>query len=176
MAASVRRSIHKYRRRELRSTVLCGMSANSTLSLWGQYFTPSEGFDTYVVDPADVGADPGEDGGLLIVVAAHAGAEAHHAVHVPGAVAVLAVQGTSRVSLRNKRERNVHEAAAQAPRMFVKRKEKVLTLQLASLPSPPAQTMLLVTRLPHQSYLLQVSWLTTGRRACCRMSAIGPPA
>lgn len=74
------------------------------------------------------------------------------------------------------RERNVHEAATQALRTFVKYKEKWLTLQLASWPSPPAQTMLLVTRLPHQSYLLQVSWPTTGRRACCRTSAIGPPA
>jgi len=36
--------------------------------------------------------------------------------------------------------------------------------------------MLLVTRLPHQSDLVQVELPTTGRRACCRMSAIGPPA
>ena len=33
------------------------------------------------------------------VVAAHAGAEADHSVHVPGAVGVLAVQGAARVSL-----------------------------------------------------------------------------
>lgn len=29
-------------------------------------------FPTHVVDPVNVGADPGEDGGLLGVVAAHA--------------------------------------------------------------------------------------------------------
>ena len=51
-----------------------------------------------------------------------------------------------------------------------------LTLQLARSPSPPAQTMLVVTRLPHQSFLEQLSWLTTGRRACWRASARGPPA
>lgn len=71
---------------------------------------------TYVVDPADVGADPGEDRGLLVVVAAHAGAKAHHAVHVPGAIGVLAVQGTARVSLKDKREK----CANRALRAFVK--------------------------------------------------------
>lgn len=71
---------------------------------------------TYVVDPVDVAADPGEDRGLLVVVAAHAGAKAHHAVHVPGAIGVLAVQGTARVSLKKKREK----CANGAPRMLVK--------------------------------------------------------
>lgn len=52
----------------------------------------------------------------------------------------------------------------------------VLTLQLARSPPPPAQIMLLVTRLPHQSDLVQVEWPTTGRKACCRTSAMGPPA
>lgn len=60
-------------------------------------------FFTYVVDPAHVGADPGEDGGLLGVVAAHAGAEAHHTMDLPGAIVALAVQGTTRVSLKWKR-------------------------------------------------------------------------
>ena len=62
-------------------------------------------FFTHVVDPADVGADPGEDGGLLGVVAAHAGAKAHHTVDVPGAIRVLAVQGTAGVSLKGNRDR-----------------------------------------------------------------------
>lgn len=87
-------------------------------------FSPNPNPNTYIVDPADVGADPGEDRGLLIVVAAHAGAKAHHTVHVPGAISVLAVQGSSGVSLKNKREKEVHEAATQAPRMFVKYKER----------------------------------------------------
>lgn len=60
-----------------------------------------EAFCTHVVDPVDVGADPGEDRGLLVVVAAHAGAKAHHTVHIPGAIGVLAVQGTAGVSLDN---------------------------------------------------------------------------
>lgn len=81
------------------------MSTNSSFSLWDQYFTTFEGFYTYIVDPVDVGADPGEDRGLLIVVTAHAGAKAHHTVHIPGAIRVLAVQGTSGVSLKNKREK-----------------------------------------------------------------------
>lgn len=37
----------------------------------------------YAVDPVHVGADFGEDGGLLGVVAAHAGAEADDAVNLP---------------------------------------------------------------------------------------------
>lgn len=65
---------------------------------------------THVVDPAHVGADPGEDRGLLVVVAAHAGAEAHHTMHVPGAVSVLAVQGTARVALKRERERRAARA------------------------------------------------------------------
>ena len=56
-------------------------------------------FPTHVVDPGDVGADPGEHRGLLGVVAAHAGAEAHHTVDFPGTIRALTVQGTARVSL-----------------------------------------------------------------------------
>lgn len=78
------------------------LSTNSSFSFWDQDFTS---FYTYVVDPVDVSADPGEDRGLLIVVAAHAGAKAHHTVHVPGAIRVLAVQRTSGVSLENKRDK-----------------------------------------------------------------------
>lgn len=132
-------------------------------------------FFTYVVDPVDVGTDPGEDRGLLVVVAAHAGAKTNHAVHIPGAIGTLAVQGSARISLKSRREMCMRLQL----RLYVclwHTKEKWLTLQLASWPSPPAQTMLVVTRVPHQSYLLQVSWPTMGRRACCRMSAIGPPA
>lgn len=62
-------------------------------------------FFTHVVDPGDVGADPGEDGGLLGVVAAHARAEAHHTVDIPGAITVLTVQGTARVSLKGNRDK-----------------------------------------------------------------------
>lgn len=57
-----------------------------------------------------------------------------------------------------------------------KNTNKVLTLQLDSLPSPPAHTIFSVTKLLHQSGLLQVAWLTMGSRACCRISARGPPA
>ena len=56
---------------------------------------------THVVDPGDVGAHTGEDGRLLGVVAAHAGAEAHHPVDVPGPIGVLAVQGSTGVSLEH---------------------------------------------------------------------------
>lgn len=41
-----------------------------------------------------------EDGGLLEDVAALTRTKAHHAVDVPGAVRVLAVQGAAGVSLR----------------------------------------------------------------------------
>lgn len=51
-----------------------------------------------------------------------------------------------------------------------------LTLQLDSWPSPPAHTICSVTRVLHQSGLLQVAWLTMGSIACCRASARGPPA
>ncbi|TNN76576.1 hypothetical protein EYF80_013226 [Liparis tanakae] len=54
--------------------------------------------------PRDVGADPSEDRGLLGVVAAPAGAEAHHAVHVPGPIRVLTVQGTAGVALQRNTE------------------------------------------------------------------------
>ena len=51
-----------------------------------------------------------------------------------------------------------------------------LTLHPATTPSPPAQTMVSLTMGPHQSGLVQVAWSTTGSRACCRFSAMGPPA
>lgn len=41
-----------------------------------------------------------EDRGLLQDVAALAGTEAHHAVDVPGAIGVLAIQGATRVTLQ----------------------------------------------------------------------------
>lgn len=60
--------------------------------------------------------------------------------------------------------------------LFLSLVATTLTLQLASTPVPPAQIILSVTRLPHQSDLVQVGMPTTGRWACCRMSAMGPPA
>lgn len=94
---------------------------------------------------------------------------------VPGAIRVLTVQGTTGVSLQGNSEEYLHELRIS---FHINLYFQVirLTLQLASTPSPPAQIMLLVTRVPHQSLLEQVEWPTTGRRACCRMSAMGPPA
>lgn len=51
-----------------------------------------------------------------------------------------------------------------------------LTLHPATMPSPPAHTILSVARTLHQSSCEQVSWSTTGRRACWRTSAGGPSA
>ena len=70
------------------------MGRDNVLKCWGC---------THVVDPGNVGTDAGEDGGLLGVVAAHAGAKAHHTVNIPGAIRVLAVQGATGVSLQGKR-------------------------------------------------------------------------
>lgn len=94
---------------------------------------------------------------------------------IPGAIRVLTVQGTTGVSLQGNSEEYLHELriSFHINHYF---QGIGLTLQLASTPSPPAQIMLSVTRLPHQSPLEQVEWPTTGRRACCRMSAMGPPA
>lgn len=54
---------------------------------------------THRVDPVDVGADSGEDGGLLGVIAAEPRAKADDAMHLPGTGGVLAVQWATRVSL-----------------------------------------------------------------------------
>lgn len=80
------------------------MSKNCSLYLWRHYFSNVHVFFTHVVDPVDVGTDSGEDRGLLVVVAAHAGAKTNHAVHIPGAIGTLAVQGSARISLKSKRE------------------------------------------------------------------------
>lgn len=53
----------------------------------------------YRVDPFAVGADLGEDGGLLGVVATEPEAKAHNTMNLPGAVRVLAVQRATRVAL-----------------------------------------------------------------------------
>lgn len=55
---------------------------------------------SYRIDPVNVVGDPSEDRGLVVVVAAEGGPEADHAVHLPLAVGLLAVQRSSRVSLR----------------------------------------------------------------------------
>lgn len=54
--------------------------------------------------------------------------------------------------------------------------EEALTLHPPTIPSPPAQTMLVLTAIPHQSRREQVAWSATGISACCRLSAMGPPA
>lgn len=51
-----------------------------------------------------------------------------------------------------------------------------LTLHPATMPSPPAHTIFSVARTLHQSFCEQVSWCTTGRRACWRTCACGPSA
>lgn len=50
---------------------------------------------TYGADPVDVGADPGEDSGLLREVAAKTRAKADNTVNFPGTTWVLAVQRTT---------------------------------------------------------------------------------
>lgn len=61
--------------------------------------TGDRGELAYAVDPVHVGGDSGEDGGLLGVVAAVAGAEADDAVNLPSSFAVLAVQRAARIPL-----------------------------------------------------------------------------
>lgn len=51
-----------------------------------------------------------------------------------------------------------------------------LTLHPPTTPSPPAHTMLVWIAGPHQSYWVQVAWSATGIKACCSLSAMGPPA
>lgn len=55
----------------------------------------------YRVDPVVEGGDSGEDGGLLVVVAAQRKDKAGDAVNLPGSLRVLTVQGTTRVTLDN---------------------------------------------------------------------------
>lgn len=63
-----------------------------------------KGLGAYRADPVDVGADLGEDGGLLGEIAAEPGAEADNAVNLPGTISVLAVQRAARVPLSHVRE------------------------------------------------------------------------
>lgn len=59
---------------------------------------------THVVHPADVGRRAGEDGGLLVGVAARGGHKAGHTVNNPLAVDA-AVQGATRVTLQGSRDK-----------------------------------------------------------------------
>lgn len=54
---------------------------------------------THFIDPGNVARHTGEDGGLLGVVAAQAGAKTHNAMNIPGAVTSLAVQRATRITL-----------------------------------------------------------------------------
>lgn len=58
--------------------------------------------DSYIADPVDVGADLGEDSGLLGVIAAESRPKADDAVNLPGAISGLTVERTTRVSLKGK--------------------------------------------------------------------------
>src|SRR4029434_508815 len=51
-----------------------------------------------------------------------------------------------------------------------------LTMQDPVVPSPPAHTILSVRRKLHQSGCLQMSYSTTGSRACCSESEPSPLA
>lgn len=70
-------------------------SNNTTLN----EITLVSGSEAYRVDPVHVGADAGEDGGLLGEIAAEPGAKADDAVNLPDTSSVLAVQGAARVAL-----------------------------------------------------------------------------
>ena len=54
---------------------------------------------SYRTDPVIVVGDPGEDGGLAVVVAAEGGPEADYAMHLPLAIICLAVQWPAGVPL-----------------------------------------------------------------------------
>lgn len=54
---------------------------------------------THVVDPGDVGGHTGENGRLLVIVAAHTGAKAYHTINYPGTIRSLTVQRATRVTL-----------------------------------------------------------------------------
>lgn len=65
--------------------------------------------NTDAVHPADVGRDAGEDGGLLVGVAAVGGHKAGHTVDNPFAVDT-AVQGATRVTLEKPHHRQTSES------------------------------------------------------------------
>lgn len=56
---------------------------------------------TYVVDPVGIGTDAGEDRGLLRVVASQAGAKTDNTLYIPLTFGVLAVQGATRITLKD---------------------------------------------------------------------------
>lgn len=56
---------------------------------------------TYIVDPADVGADLGEDCWLLGIIAAQARAKAYNTINCPDTISILAVQGATRITLNH---------------------------------------------------------------------------
>lgn len=73
--------------------------------------------NTDAVHPADVGRDTGEDGGLLVGVAARGGHKAGHAMDNPLAVDA-AVQGAAGVTLEIQRKRITERTQSQEFRTF----------------------------------------------------------
>ena len=65
---------------------------------------------THSADPVHVGADLGEDGGLLGEVAAEPRAEADDAVHLPRPVSTLAVQGAAGVALSHGSNMSINQS------------------------------------------------------------------
>lgn len=73
------------------------------------------GSGAYRADPVSVGADLGEDGGLLGEIAFEPGAKADDAVNLPGTISVPAVQRTSRVPLNHRSVQIPHLTVTSCP-------------------------------------------------------------
>ncbi|OPJ86182.1 hypothetical protein AV530_011346 [Patagioenas fasciata monilis] len=95
--------------------------------------------ESYLLDPAIESRDPSEDRRLAVIVAAKTRAKADDTVHFPLAISILAAQWATRVPLGG-RGNTVNASHS-----------------LEVIPSPPAQTMVVFTELPHQLDLEQVA-------------------
>lgn len=157
---------------------------------------------TYIAEPVSKGWDAGEDGWFLHLVADARGHKAGHALDVPLTISTLTVQRTSRVPLQTEirawggmgagggdkaRDRKcftnvgyyVIQVMVKVILLYYRRNMisrcfvASLTLHPDTSP-PPAQIMVSFTTIPHQSLCLHTLFPTTGSRACCSLSGMGP--
>lgn len=131
-----------------------------------------------LTDPLDEGRCTSEDSGFLYFVAHAWRNKAGYTLDVPPTVLTQTVQRTPGVSLWE--EQRQHEGFRWRSCAADKLCQEQAGFDPVSLTlhpdttSPPAHTMVVFTTLPHQS--LRLHWLcsTTGSKACCSLSGMGP--
>lgn len=156
-------------------------SVHLCAQVWSIATSRAEGL-IYLAEPFREGRGASKHSGFLHFIAHKGWNKTGHALDVPPTVLTQTVQRTTRVSLKekqtetcNRKQPTFRDSSFDSDGYKVACFDASHTLQPDTV-SPPAQTMLRFTLMPHQSLRLHTLCSTTGSRACCSLSGMGPCA